>query len=73
VESARPGRSLYGGRRFLLTSFGCFWAAEGAGVHWPGDELALLGLLGFLVAVSLTLVRLLRHQQLALRPLEAEA
>ena len=23
----------------MLTSFGCFWAAEGAGVHWPGDEL----------------------------------
>src|SRR5262249_13562797 len=23
----------------LLTSFGCFWAAEGAGVDWPGDEL----------------------------------
>ena len=22
----------------LLTSFGCFWAAEGAGVDWPGDE-----------------------------------
>ena len=32
----------------LLTTFGTFWAAEGAGVNWPGDELALLGLLGFL-------------------------
>jgi uncharacterized membrane protein len=21
----------------LLTSFGCFWGAEGAGVDWPGD------------------------------------
>ena len=26
----------------LLTSFGCFWGAEGAGVDWPGDELSLL-------------------------------
>ncbi len=24
----------------LLTSFGTFWAAEGAGVDWPGDELS---------------------------------
>ena len=34
----------------LLTTFGTFWAAEGAGVSWPGDELALVGLLGFLTA-----------------------
>ncbi|MGN6816961.1 MAG: hypothetical protein ACTHK3_12900 [Solirubrobacterales bacterium] len=25
----------------LLTSFGIFWGAEGAGTHWPGDEGAL--------------------------------
>ena len=31
----------------LLTSFGCFWAAEGAGVDWPGDELSLLGVIAF--------------------------
>ena len=30
----------------LLTSFGCFWGAEGAGVHWPGDELSLLAVVG---------------------------
>src|SRR5205814_4305922 len=27
----------------LLTTFGIFWGAEGTGVSWPGDELALLG------------------------------
>jgi uncharacterized membrane protein len=57
----------------LLTTFGTFWAAEGAGVEWPGDELALLGLLGFLTSVSLLLVRLLRRQRLGLRPGEARA
>ena len=25
----------------------CFWGAEGAGVDWPGDELALLGVIAF--------------------------
>ena len=45
----------------LLTSFGCFWAGEGAGVDWPGDELSLLGVIAFLVAVvSLGLVAPLR-------------
>jgi len=57
----------------LLTSFGCFWGAEGAGVDWPGDELSLLAVLGFLGALSFVLVRLLRRQRLALRPSGAEA
>src|SRR5207247_8986946 len=56
----------------LLTSFGCFWGAEGAGVDWPGDELSLLAVLGFLGALSFVLVRLLRPQRLALRPSGAE-
>jgi uncharacterized membrane protein len=51
----------------LLTTFGTFWAAEGAGVSWPGDELALLGLLGFLSALALLLVRVLRRQRLESR------
>jgi uncharacterized membrane protein len=50
----------------LLTTFGTFWAAEGAGVAWPGDELALLALLAFLAGLSFLLVRLLRRQRLAL-------
>jgi uncharacterized membrane protein len=37
----------------LLMTFGCFWAAEGAGVDWPGDELSLLGVLAFFAAVRL--------------------
>jgi uncharacterized membrane protein len=45
----------------LLTSFGCFWAAEGAGVDWPGDELALLGVIAFFGAVAFLLVRALRR------------
>jgi uncharacterized membrane protein len=49
----------------LLTSFGCFWGAEGAGVDWPGDELALLGVIAFFAVASLLLVRVLRRQRRA--------
>ena len=35
----------------LLTSFGCFWGAEGAGADWPGDELSLLALIAFIGAL----------------------
>ena len=35
----------------MLTSFGLFWVGEGAGVHWPGDDLAIPVLVGFFVVV----------------------
>jgi uncharacterized membrane protein len=49
----------------MLTTFGIFWSAEGAGAHWPGEDLALLGILAFLSAVSVSAVALLRRQRLA--------
>jgi uncharacterized membrane protein len=52
----------------LLTSFGCFWAAEGAGVDWPGDEVSLLGVLAFFGGVSFVLVRGLRRYRLTPEP-----
>jgi uncharacterized membrane protein len=54
----------------LLTSFGVFWGGEGAGVHWPGSDLAILGIVGFLALVSFALVRALRHRP---QPAGAEA
>jgi uncharacterized membrane protein len=57
----------------LLTSFGCFWAAEGAGVEWPGDELSLLGVIAFFALVSLGLVRALRRKRVVLVATGAEA
>ena len=56
----------------MLTTFGIFWGAEGAGVVWPGGEFALLGVLGFVVLSSLALVYLLRRQHAALLALEAQ-
>jgi uncharacterized membrane protein len=51
----------------LLTSFGIFWAGEGIGVDWPGDDLALLGVLAFVSLSSFALVGILRHERGSLR------
>ena len=45
----------------MLTSFGMFWGAEGAGAHWPGDDAALLALVPGTLAVSLAIVLGLRR------------
>jgi len=57
----------------LLTSFGIFWGGEGAGVEWPGSDLAILGIVGFLALVSFTLTWALRRRRLALAPAGARA
>jgi uncharacterized membrane protein len=53
----------------MLTTFGTFWAAEGAGADWPGGDAAILGVLGFVALVSLVLVRVMR----GLRPAASAA
>jgi uncharacterized membrane protein len=45
----------------MLTSFGMFWGAEGAGAHWPGSDAALLGIIPLVALYSLGLVALLRR------------
>ena len=47
----------------MLSTFGCFWAAEGAGVRWPGHELSLLAVLGFFAAAALAFVKALQRQR----------
>ena len=51
----------------MLTTFGIFWGAEGAGAHWPGSDAAILGVLAFVLALSFVMVALLRrrHGELA--------
>jgi uncharacterized membrane protein len=44
----------------LLSSFGTFWLAEGAGAHWPGAEASLLGLIAWMAACAVGLVAWLR-------------
>jgi len=55
----------------LLTSFGIFWGGEGAGVEWPGSELAILALAGFVGLVSVLLTQGLRRRRQPLRAAEA--
>jgi uncharacterized membrane protein len=52
----------------LLTSFGAFWGAEGAGAVWPGGESLLPALVFAIGAVSLAMVGDLRRRA---RPMEA--
>lgn len=48
----------------MLTTFGSFWSAEGAGAHWPGSDAAIIGLVLLIGASSALIVRLLRHQRM---------
>jgi uncharacterized membrane protein len=68
-----PENALKFGVGLLLTSFGIFWGGEGAGVAWPGSDLAVLGIVGFLGLVSFLLVRQLRRKRPAFSPVEARA
>ncbi len=45
----------------MLTSFGIFWGAEGAGAHWPGNDASLLGVIPAVALVSLAYMALLRR------------
>ncbi len=49
----------------LLTTFGTFWAGEGTGVDWPGGDLALPVLLGFLGLATFVFVRLVARERTA--------
>jgi len=46
----------------MLTSFGMFWGAEGAGAHWPGSDAALLALIPAVALFGAALAFGLRSQ-----------
>ena len=46
----------------MLTSFGIFWGAEGAGAEWPGKDLSLLGIIIFMLIISNILIKVLKVQ-----------
>ena len=45
----------------MLTSFGVFWGAEGAGASWPGNDAALLAVIPATALVALGYLALLRR------------
>ncbi|PZS33819.1 MAG: hypothetical protein DLM59_05930 [Pseudonocardiales bacterium] len=45
----------------MLTAFGTFWGAEGAGARWPGADAALLALVPAVLLLALAMVAVLRR------------
>ncbi|MDQ2726995.1 MAG: hypothetical protein M3Y91_03820 [Actinomycetota bacterium] len=45
----------------MLTSFGMFWGAEGAGAHWPGSDAALLVIVPAVALLGIGLTFVLRR------------
>ncbi|MEA3020959.1 MAG: hypothetical protein QOI47_2483, partial [Actinomycetota bacterium] len=51
-----PENTLKLGVGIMLSAFGMFWAAEGAGADWPHGDLAILGLLAFVIVASFGII-----------------
>jgi uncharacterized membrane protein len=64
-----PENTLKFGVGVMLTSFGMFWGAEGAGAHWPGSDASLLGIIPVTLLVAVAMVTALRRR--TARPLPA--
>jgi uncharacterized membrane protein len=63
--SAVPENTMKFGVGLMLTTFGAFWAGEGVGVNWPGDDISILFLLAGFVLLSWLAVTLVRPRPAA--------
>ena len=61
--SAVPENSMKFAVGVMLTTFGIFWGAEGAGVTWPDGESAILAVLALVVLASLGFTALIRRER----------
>jgi uncharacterized membrane protein len=57
-----PENTMKFGVGVMLTSFGLFWGAEGAGAHWPGNDVILAGLIPGTLVFALALVAMLKRR-----------
>jgi uncharacterized membrane protein len=57
-----PENTMKFGVGVMLTSFGIFWGAEGAGAGWPGSDASLLGIIPATLAFAVGLVAVLRRR-----------
>jgi uncharacterized membrane protein len=57
-----PENTLKFGVGVMLSAFGAFWAGEGMGIAWPGEDLAIPGFALCFLAASLAAVALLRRR-----------
>jgi uncharacterized membrane protein len=49
----------------MLCGFGTFWSGEGVGLQWPGEDLSILGLIGFYAVIAGIIIYLLRQRSAA--------
>jgi Ca2+/H+ antiporter, TMEM165/GDT1 family len=47
----------------LISAFGVFWVGEGLGFHWPGDDLAIVALVVFLLVFAMSAARLISRPE----------
>jgi hypothetical protein len=52
----------------LLTSFGIFWGAEGAGANWPHADLSLLGIIPSILLICFGLIEFLKARKALGKP-----
>lgn len=57
-----PENMLKFGVGIMLSAFGVFWAGEGLGIDWPGQDLALLIFVALFLGVGLMVASHLRRQ-----------
>ena len=57
----------------MLSSFGIFWVGEGAGVNWPGSDLAIPVLVAFFVVVTIAFTAFMKAKFPAVSPESAAA
>ncbi|HUO69943.1 MAG TPA: hypothetical protein VMU39_04135 [Solirubrobacteraceae bacterium] len=57
-----PENAMKFGVGVMLTSFGMFWGAEGAGARWPGGDGALLAIIPLTLGFALALVAAVRRR-----------
>ncbi len=46
----------------MLSSFGMFWGAEGAGAHWPAGDAALLAIIALMALAALSMTGAVRSR-----------
>ncbi len=59
-----PENALKFGVGVMLAAFGTFWVGEGIGLHWPGEDLAIVYLMASFLLIALTLVAVGRRVHL---------
>ena len=58
-----PENNLKFGVGIILSSFGIFWFAKGSGFMWPGDDLAIPGLMTVILIMALLCVKVISRRK----------